>query len=222
MEVADAAGVKLAAQFGSDGRRNQLARRRQVVEAFEQLVEPLRDGSRRRSGRSAASSRRSKPAGCPGTISTSIPAAAASSRKRKKQSGEKKNCVIARSAPASTLRFRFSRSNAAGRRVRMHFGIGGDRNVERRDLLQAGDEFGGIAIAVRVRLIFRPGLRRVAAQRDDVANAELPIFARNVVDLIAARADAGEVRGRCQRGFLEDPLDRLRGCARGSSRRRHR
>src|SRR5258708_7707233 len=38
--------------------------------------------------------------------------AAASSRKRKKQSGEKKNWVIARSAPASTFRFRFSRSNA--------------------------------------------------------------------------------------------------------------
>ena len=35
----------------------------------------------------------------PGTISASIPAAAASSRKRKKLSDEKKNWVIARSAP---------------------------------------------------------------------------------------------------------------------------
>jgi hypothetical protein len=48
----------------------------------------------------------------PGTISASIPAAAASSRKRRKHSGEKKNCVIARSAPASILRLRLSRSAA--------------------------------------------------------------------------------------------------------------
>src|SRR4051812_49539621 len=46
----------------------------------------------------------------PGTSSAWIPAAAASSRNRKKQSGEKKNWVIARSAPASTLRFKLSRS----------------------------------------------------------------------------------------------------------------
>src|SRR3546814_10756338 len=48
----------------------------------------------------------------PGTISASIPIAAAWSRKRKKQSGEKKNWVIARSAPASNLRQRLSRSAA--------------------------------------------------------------------------------------------------------------
>jgi hypothetical protein len=48
----------------------------------------------------------------PGTSSAEIPAAAASSRNRKKQSGEKKNWVIARSAPASILRLRLSRSAA--------------------------------------------------------------------------------------------------------------
>jgi hypothetical protein len=63
----------------------------------------------------------------PGTISASIPAAAASSRKRKKQSGEKKNWVIARSAPASTLRLRFSRSNA---RVDESGGISGSAATE--------------------------------------------------------------------------------------------
>src|SRR3546814_3884993 len=46
----------------------------------------------------------------PGTIGASIPAAAAASRKRRKASGEKKNWVIARVAPASSLRFRLSRS----------------------------------------------------------------------------------------------------------------
>ena len=194
MEVADAAGVELAAQLGGDGRGDQLARGGKIVEPLEQLVEPLRNARAaglRRSGASVATLETGR---MPGTISASIPAAAASSRKRKKQSGEKKNWVIARSAPASTLRFKFSRSNARVDESGWHFRIGGDRNVERRDLLQSGDQFGGVAIAVRVRLILRARLRRVAAQRDDVANAELPIFARDGVDLVAAsrrrRSDA--------------------------------
>ncbi len=44
MEVADPAGVKLAAQFGGDGRGDQLARGGKLVEPFEQIVEPVRDG----------------------------------------------------------------------------------------------------------------------------------------------------------------------------------
>src|SRR5205085_6487220 len=48
----------------------------------------------------------------PGVISAVIPAAAAASRKRKKQSAEKKNWLIARSAPASILRLRLSKSAA--------------------------------------------------------------------------------------------------------------
>src|SRR5690348_7888812 len=43
MEVADATGVELAAQLGSNGGGDQLARGRQVVETLEHIVEPLRD-----------------------------------------------------------------------------------------------------------------------------------------------------------------------------------
>ena len=52
MEVADAAGVKLAGKLRGDRRRDQLARRRQVVEAFEHVIEPLRNG--RAAGQSEA------------------------------------------------------------------------------------------------------------------------------------------------------------------------
>ena len=187
MEVADAAGVELAAQLGGDGRGDQLARRGQVVEAFEQLVEPVRDGRAAGLRRSAGSCATFETGRMPGTISTSMPAAAASSRKRKKQSGEKKNWVIARSAPASTLRFRLSRSAVAVAESGWHFGIGGDRNVERRDLLQARDQLGGIGDSRPDAARYgAAGLRRVAAQRDDVADAELPIVAGDVVDLVAA------------------------------------
>src|SRR5205085_6570356 len=52
----DAAGVKLAAQFGRDRRGDQLARGGQVVEAFEEVIQPgwngraaaLREAARRR------------------------------------------------------------------------------------------------------------------------------------------------------------------------------
>ncbi len=49
----------------------------------------------------------------PGTISASMPAAAHWSRKRRKMSVSKKNCVIARLAPASIFARRLSRSNFA-------------------------------------------------------------------------------------------------------------
>ena len=83
----------------------------------------------------------------------------------------------------------------------MDFGIGRDRDFERRDRLQPGDQFGGIGIAARMRRIGLARLGRIAAQRDDVAHAGIPIAARDIVDLVARRADAGQVRGRRQVGF---------------------
>ncbi len=59
------------------------------------------------------------------------------------------------------------------------------------------------------------GLGRVAAKRDDVADAEIPIAARDVFDLAPARADAGQVRGGRERGFMDDALDRLVGALAG-------
>src|SRR3954452_10794750 len=43
MELADAAGIELAAQFGGDGGGDQLARGGEVVEPLEQPVHPRRD-----------------------------------------------------------------------------------------------------------------------------------------------------------------------------------
>ena len=44
MEVTNAAGVELTAKLGRDGGSDQLPRRGQIIEALEQVVEPLRDG----------------------------------------------------------------------------------------------------------------------------------------------------------------------------------
>ena len=49
--------------------------------------------------------------------------------------------------------------------------------------------------------------RRIAPERDDVAHACLPVAARDLVHLGAARADAGQMRRRHQRGFAQDSGD---------------
>jgi hypothetical protein len=88
------------------------------------------------------------------------------------------------------------------------FRISGDRDLERRDRLQAGDQLDRVAVAVRVRLIALTLFRRVAAKSDDVPHAGRPIFSGDVFDLGAARLDAGEVGGGVERGLARDPLDR--------------
>ena len=45
----------------------------------------------------------------------------------------------------------------------------------------------------------------------------VPIIARDLVDFLAGRADAGQMRRGRQRGFLEDPLDRRVGALSGRS-----
>ena len=50
-------------------------------------------------------------------------------------------------------------------------------------------------------------VRRIAAQRHDVADADIVIAADDVVDLAVRRADAGQMRGRQQGGLLQDAGD---------------
>jgi hypothetical protein len=87
----------------------------------------------------------------------------------------------------------------------MAFGIGRDRNLERRDGLEARHQLRRAGIALRVRLIRRAGHRRIAAQGNDVADARRPIFGGDGVHLPTAGADAGEVSGGVQTGFTLDP-----------------
>jgi hypothetical protein len=108
----------------------------------------------------------------------------------------------------------------------VHLGIGRDRDVERRHLLEPRDQLGGVGIAARVRLVILPRLGRVAAQRDQVPHPDVPIAARDFVDLLARRSDAGQMGGRGQLGFGDDPLDggvgALAGRAAGAVGHRHK
>ena len=171
MEVADAAGVKLPAQLGGDRGGDQLARGGKVVEPFEQVVEPCgmlapQVWAKRRVLATFDTGR------MPGTISTSMPgrrrfvAEAEEAVGREEELGDRAvgaGVDLALQIVEIELR--------ASTKFGMDFGIGGDRNVERRDRLQPGDELGGVAIAARVRLEFRARLGRIAAQRDDMADA---------------------------------------------------
>jgi hypothetical protein len=75
--------------------------------------------------------------------------------------------------------------------------IGRDRHLEIADAPEAGDQIRSLVIALRMRLIDRAeSAGRIAAQRHDMAHAGLPIGPDDLVDLVARRGDAGEMRGR--------------------------
>src|ERR1700731_3068012 len=83
-----------------------------------------------------------------------------------------------------------------GAAFRMLLGIGGDGNLDVGiTLLDAGDEFGRGLVAIRMRGVGgADAAGRIAAQRDDVADAGLVIAADDIVDLAARGADTGQVR----------------------------
>ena len=81
----------------------------------------------------------------------------------------------------------------------MAFRIGGDADLEIRDTPQAFDQFGGALVAIRADIRLAGG--QVATQRHDMPHAALPVAGRNLIDLGTTGADAGEVRGRHERGF---------------------
>ncbi len=95
------------------------------------------------------------------------------------------------------------------RAFRMFFGIGGNRNLDiAMPPLDAGDEFGRTAIAVGMRRVRRADAAgRVAAQRDDMADADVVIAADDLVDLATRGAHAGQMRGRQQVGLSQDAGD---------------
>ncbi len=85
------------------------------------------------------------------------------------------------------------------------------------------DQRGGIGVAAGMRAVLAAHAgRRVAAQRDDVADAGVPVGARNFVDLALGGGDAGEVGGGVDAGFRLEARHGSRACAGGSSRRRRR
>ena len=148
----------------------------------------------------------------------SIPAAATLSRKRKKHSGREEELGGRPVGAGVDLALEIVEIGCGAGKSGWHFGIGGDRNFERRDRLQAGDQLGGIGIAAGMRRELGARLGRIAAQRDDVAHAELPIIPGDRVDLVAvaptqvrcAAAGVGS-RGRsarpssCVRSRVEPP-----------------
>src|ERR1700687_6165653 len=102
---------------------------------------------------------------------------------------------------------------------RMLLGVGGDGNLDVRMLpLDTGHEIRRMAIAVRMRGVgCADAARRIAAQCDDMADADIVIAADDIVDLAARRADAGQMRGRQKVGLSEDAGDGGMGALPGRS-----
>ena len=113
---------------------------------------------------------------------------------------------MARAAPASTLALQRVDVGVEIRALRMLFRIGRDRDLDIGiTLLDAGDEIGRALIAVGMGLVGGADAGGgIAAQRHDMADADLVIARHHVVDLAPGRADAGQMRGRGQAGLFQD------------------
>ena len=62
--------------------------------------------------------------------------------------------------------------------------VAGGADLERADLLQAGNERCGVGVAAGMRAVLAAHAgRRIAAQRHDVANAGIPVGPRDLIDL---------------------------------------
>src|SRR6185437_3517757 len=79
------------------------------------------------------------------------------------------------------------------RRLRVDLRVGGDGDLEVSDRLQACNQIRGIRETVRMRLITRAPLGRVAPQGHDVSDALVPVPPRDVQDLAATGAHTGQV-----------------------------
>ena len=138
----------------------------------------------------------------PGTIGTLMPAAAARSRKRRKSSALEEELGDAAVGAGIDLALQVLEVGLGVGRVGVLLGIARDADLEVADLLQAGDQFGGVGVAAGMRRVLAAHAgRRIAAQRHDVADAGVPVGARDVVDLALGGADAGEVGGGIDAGL---------------------
>ena len=75
------------------------------------------------------------------------------------------------------------------------------------DALQARDEIRRIGEAIGMRHIGRLALDRIAAQRDEVANALIPVATRDVEHFAARSADTGEMRRARERRLALNARD---------------
>ena len=117
----------------------------------------------------------------------------------------KKNCVMARVAPASILRFRLSISASIDPAVGMPFRIRRDTELEVDSRLQAGHQIRGVREATRMRLVAVP-MPAAGSPRSATMwrTPGVPVLARDVEDLLAGRRTQVRCAAGAERGLVED------------------
>ena len=113
----------------------------------------------------------------------------------------------------------YIRINAGAFRMLLRIGRHADFHV-RVITLDARNEIGGLMIAIRMRSVLRADAAGgIAAQRDDVADADIVIARDHIVNVGLRCGHTGEVRGRGQLGLAENARDgRMRALTSRSTR----
>ena len=121
--------------------------------------------------------------------------------------------------PRVQLAFEVVDVELRARGVRVHFGVGGDRDLEVGDAAKPGHEIDRVVVAAGMRLVAGPGLGRVAAQGHDVPDSGRVVGACHLVHLLAGGTDAREMGGGGEGGLREDPAHRGVGPVAGAAAR---
>ena len=98
----------------------------------------------------------------------------------------------------------------------MSLGIGRDRDFEIGDGFDAAHEMRRGRIAERIwHETGSDAAGRIAAQRDNVANADIPVIPDDLIDFVLRRRDAGEMRGRLHMRLAGNARDNVMGAFAG-------
>ena len=159
----------------------------------------------------------------PGTIGTVMPAVRGALDEAQIDVGVEEELRDRAGGAGIDLALQIVEIGRGARRLGMGLGIGGDADLEIGDAPQPGDEIGGIGIAAGMRRD-RPRARRADRRAAPRCGGCRPPSSARATSSISARAAPTQVRcaaGSSARlaGGCAAPS---RGCARASSRRRHR
>uniref|UniRef100_A0A0N4ZXP4 EF-hand domain-containing protein n=1 Tax=Parastrongyloides trichosuri TaxID=131310 RepID=A0A0N4ZXP4_PARTI len=220
VEVRKALFLQAGAGLGGDGGGQQLARLRVVVQPVEVASQPVGQGraARRRHPLQARKVGHRHDAGDQGNGHPRRPHPVAET-----QEGLDVEEELGHGARGAGVDLGLQHLDVVvdGRAFRVLFRIGADRDLKPADAGDGGGQFGGVGVAVCARRIGAADARRtgrVAAQGDDVIDADGLISFDDFIDLVAAGLDAGQVGGGAQGRVTDDALDGAVGSASGPSR----
>ena len=187
--------------LASDGRRDQHASLRIIVQTLEQISHPRRNrgATTRREANHLGKIGHRQNAGHDrhGNAGFSRPV-----HKTKEVIDIEKELGDGAAGAGADLSLEVVDVSLRTTRFRVSLRVSGNADLEIGDPFQPGNQIRGVGIASRVRHVPNRSVGRIAAQSNDVPDTSAPVRLSDHVDLASSGANAGQMRRRLQVGFL--------------------